>query len=89
MARCDGPNCGAEIVWGETPDGRRQPFDREPSEKGNRVLLGRGPDRAPLALSLSLLSDDALGGALHEQVRAEAAYVPHHATCPDRDRFRR
>lgn len=88
MAECDGPNCDAQVVWAETPEGSRQPFDREPDPKGNRILIGRGPDKAPLALNLKVLSDDVLGGALHDQIRQEATYMPHHATCPDAEQFR-
>jgi hypothetical protein len=90
VAKCDGPNCDAEIVWAETPAGAKQPFDREPDPKGNRVLLGRGPDRPPLAIPASIVEGT---GALEAKVGAgeplldECRYVPHHATCPDRGRF--
>lgn len=76
MAKCDG--CGAAIVWAETLDGKRQPFDREPDEKGNRVLLGRGPVRPPLAIPSSNVVP----------CPEETLYMPHHAVCPDAERFR-
>jgi hypothetical protein len=82
-------------VWAETPEGRRQPFDREPDpEKGNRVLLGRGPLRAPLALPPTMLSmavphtPSAKKLALGWIRGTGVAYVPHHATCPEVERFR-
>jgi hypothetical protein len=85
--RCDGPNCGAEVVWAETLEGKRQPF--EPNPEGNRVLLGRGLERLPLALPLTQIEDDSgIGGFLHTRLREEAAYMPHHATCPDVERLR-
>ena len=87
MAKCDGPNCDADVVWAETPAGKRQPFDRAPAE-GDWILLGRGPEKAPLAIHRKLLTEDAAGGAVYEQIRKEAGYVPHHATCVDRDRFK-
>ena len=78
MAICNG--CGAAIVWAETADGKRQPFDREPDREGNRILLGRGPNRPPLALPLERI-DPHFGD---EQVKTLGAiYMPHHATCPN------
>lgn len=81
MAECDGPNCTAEVVWAETTDGRRQPFDRVPTEDGNRYLLGRGPNRPPLAVAVSAIDE---GGYDLRECR----YMPHHATCVDVERFR-
>lgn len=81
MAKCDGPNCDADVVWAETPGGGRQPFNREPSEEGNRYLLGRGPTRPPLAVAASAIDE---GGY---DLR-ECLYMPHHATCVDADHFR-
>jgi len=65
-------------VWAETPRGKRQPFDRKPNAKGNRILLGRGPDRPPLALPLECFNPQ-----IGEEQRAimGAIYMPHHATC--------
>lgn len=91
MARCDGPNCDAEIVWAETPEGKRQPFNREPDPNGNRVLVGRGPDRPPLALNAHEVADEAgwtRSDGLRRLREAEVLYMPHHATCVDRDRFK-
>jgi len=87
VASCKG--CGAAIVWAVTPEGKRQPFDRVPDSKGNRVLLGRGPDRPPLALPINVL----VGGPeeprnLNDGLRGQVAYMPHHATCPFVEDFR-
>lgn len=76
MAEC---GCGAQILWAETEDGKRAPFDREPDPSGNRVLLGRGPSRPPLAVPparVVMCPDDCL-------------YVSHFATCPDAAAYRR
>lgn len=87
MSKCDGPNCDADVVWAETPSGARQPFDREPAENGNRVLLGRGPNRPPLAIPASEFDPHNPTYDRPEWL-AGCLYVPHHATCPDRDRFK-
>jgi hypothetical protein len=80
VAKCDG--CGADIVWAETPSGAKQPFNREPDAKGNRVLLGRGPDKPPLALSRAAVDV----GRIYDE--GGIYYVPHHATCPEVESFR-
>jgi hypothetical protein len=76
--------CGAAMLWAETPDGNRQPFNPKPDPEGNRVLLGRGRDRSPLAVPVTALGDYEGAAPL-----SECFYMPHHATCPERDRFRR
>jgi hypothetical protein len=96
LAKCEGANCGADIVWAETPDGKRQPFDREPTPEGNRYLLGRGARRPPLAIPVANMGylrdvdrEDVTDGTGHNALEAmtEARYIPHHATCPDVARF--
>jgi hypothetical protein len=78
---CTGKDCVARIVWAETPNGKEQPFDRVPAFEGARVLIGRGPDRLPLAISPTAIAGEIdLRGAL---------YMPHHATCPNAHSFRR
>lgn len=90
MAKCDGPNCGEDVVWAETANGKRQPFNREPDPKGNRVLLGRGPDRPPLAIRADALDPDDIHEDGYTLSDLEAChYMPHHATCADVDQFRR
>lgn len=81
MAECRG--CGAQIVWAETPDGKKQPFDREPNDAGNRILLGRGPRTPPVAVPVGALMPES-GIAQLTLIR----YMPHHATCPEVKSFR-
>lgn len=87
MSVCDGKDCDAQIVWAENPATRTlQPFDREPTPDGNRVLLGRGPNRPPLAIDAKLIDPGPgmLGNAIDE-----CRYMPHHATCPNAEDYRR
>lgn len=83
MATCKG--CGKPVVWAETPDGHKQPFDREPNSEGNRILLGRGPHRPPLVLPLEHL-DPPYGQP--QVATMDCIYMPHHATCAKVDDFR-
>ena len=80
-------SCSAPILWAVTIAGRIMPLDAEPNPDGNVVPTGkRGRTRAGSAI----------------EVRVEAArqqtldvddpivrYMPHHATCPDADKWRR
>lgn len=79
--------CGAAIVWAETPDGNKQPFDREPNSAGNRVLLGRGPNTPPLAVPETFFDPEAK--ELDAEAFAKCVYMPHHATCPKAEEFRK
>lgn len=75
------------MLWAVTTNGKPQPFDPEPLEEpgsGDRVLVKRLED-APLALSMADLND---GIRLAAQRHGLAFYRPHHATCPERDRFK-
>lgn len=82
MATCR--SCGAQILWGITDcTGTAMPIDAEPSEDGNVVIVAdRIRGAAPLLRVLapgarSLLDDD------------EVRYMPHHATCPQGEKWRR
>lgn len=76
--------CGATMVWAVTVNGKNQPFDPEPAEKGNRALISRGRGEPPLAVALTDLGD---GLRLAAERHGIALYTPHHATCPERQRF--
>jgi hypothetical protein len=83
---CDG--CGATMLWAITVNGKPQPFNPEPIDTdpgtGDRVLIKRHGD-APLALRDTDLGD---GIRIAAKRHGLAFYRPHHATCPDRDKFK-
>ena len=85
MAKCGG--CGADIIWGETVGGKRQPFDREPNAGGNRLLVGRGPDEPPLVLIAGEVA--AYLPMPEQEALVGARYMPHHATCPNAEDYRK
>lgn len=71
-------SCKARIVWAITARGKRMPFDMAPTRDGNMVL-----ERSGLAESLLRARPVELMDLGVER------YMPHHATCPDADRWRR
>jgi hypothetical protein len=73
-------SCEAPIVWGKTRAGRAMPLDAEPDPAGNVVLLANGT-------AVVLTADEAAERRLTfpEEVRR----MPHHATCPQADEWRR
>lgn len=73
--RCRGKNCKALIVWTLSEKGVRQPVDLEPNPQGNLVLTVRG----------TVLLSHVAGLFDPPGVR----YMPHHATCPDAENFKR
>lgn len=77
-------SCGAPIFWARTSINPPQwmPLDREPSERGNVVIL----------------EDDELGierakvlkkGERETYPPATLKYLSHFATCPEAEKFRR
>lgn len=82
-AFCSARTCGAPVIWTTTKNGKHRPVDRDPHPEGNIVL----------------------GDVLEDGTRAETVltkaeragwqdgdgdrHMPHHATCPDAERFRR
>lgn len=88
----DGPHCSRckrPIRWAVTANGKLQPLDRDPDPKGNVVLLdelvfvakrgvhNRSHVLTKAELEPSLLADD------------RPRYMPHHATCPNVEEFRK
>lgn len=77
-------SCGAEIIWAITTRGKRIPLNAEPTMKGNMVIvddviaLEHGMSTPPLARAVSPMLEPG-------QVR----YLPHHAVCPEANRWRR
>ena len=72
-------SCGAEILWCYTPTGRRMPLDAAPATLDTPGVWLLEPDGRAYALS-EKNDRTILGGNLH---------VPHFATCPDADQFRK
>lgn len=78
-------SCGADVIWVANVNGNAQPFDRTPdSEKGTFVIVAAKPSL--FGIALSNLNEKARAAAKNNGVML---YVPHHATCPDRRRWRR
>jgi len=76
VSTCSGPTCGAEIVWGLTPEGKRVPLDAK-SEK--RYVLAPVFER----------DDPGFIAVVHdERAQLVDTFMPHHATCPDVHHFR-
>jgi len=70
-------SCDAPIIWAQTVRGRSQPIDAAPDPAGTLRLEAR-PGRPPLA---SVVSPRLRFGL---KLR-----LPHHATCPDRQAWKR
>lgn len=73
-AICTGPTCKARIRWARSATtGKAIPLDYEPTPRGTMVVTSSG-----MAASRSSVPDP-----------NAPAYMPHHATCPDAQVFRR
>lgn len=77
-------SCGAGIVWAVTTSGKRMPLDADPTPAGNVQTTVEPPHdvlRAEVLgpLEVELLDPDARAGLR----------MPHHATCPHADDWRR
>lgn len=73
-------SCGAAMIFAGTRNGRAMPVDRAPAPGGNVRLHNRD----------GLLEAEVLG-PLEQQLaedEGEQLHWPHHATCPDRDRWK-
>lgn len=75
--------CGAKMIWTVTVKGNPQPFDVEPVDGGDFILVKR-KDESPLALSMTHI-EPASRDILNES--KVARFMPHHATCPNRGDF--
>ncbi len=76
MSTCRG--CGAEILWGLTAKGARIPLDPKPEK---RVVLAPVFERDDLGFVKAVIHD--------ERAQVVDTFTPHHATCPEAERFRR
>lgn len=88
IARCSG--CDAEIRWVATKNAKPQPIDAEPNGKGNirfiEPVVYRATRRGPLR-AIEVIPKAELAGELFPDGRER--YMPHHATCPNVDEYRR
>jgi len=78
--------CGAKMVWALSINGRPQPLDAEPSEKGN-IFLDEETE-PPVA---RVLPKDVLEAWKREAERKKIPlrlYTAHHGTCPRAAEFR-
>ncbi len=67
-SKCKG--CDAPIIWFETPQGKRQPFDAKPMKRGQvNIWPNEDENWTPIVHMID-------------------TYMPHHATCPEVERFR-
>lgn len=82
MARCRG--CGREIRWAVSEAGKKMPFDIEPDPEEGTFFLIAHPQGSPSPLAIHRSKVDAF-----PEECDSIFYLPHHATCPDADRFRR
>lgn len=67
--------CHARILWVKTSSGRSMPLDAVPTSDGNVLLDDEGIAHVQ-GQSSSLFPGDTL-------------YMPHHATCPNVEEFRK
>lgn len=81
LAECEA--CKAHMLWALTPSGAKQPIDYRPSENGNVLLLQPSGLGELLAI---VLTGDTLNRA---RARGMDLRLPHHASCPNADEFRR
>jgi len=66
-------SCDGRILWARTPKGKLIPLDPLPDPRGNMVLEGT-------TARVATAADFPLDGP---------RYMPHWATCPDGEYFRR
>lgn len=78
-------SCNAEIVWAITEKGKHMPVDKDPSRKGNIMLVWRTNDEKPLAIYLNEAQIDAFKGSL----QAHRMHLSHFSTCKDADKWRK
>lgn len=81
--------CGAHMLWAVSVNGKPQPFDAEPSERGNVALDYKVEGEPPIArvvpaATLAVYREDA-----RRKGEVLKLYVAHHATCPRAREFHR
>lgn len=78
--------CRAPILWAITERGKAMPLDAEPDPAGNVILTGevRRTDHGSAPVAVVLGNTSELFGDPDT-----TRYMPHHASCPEAERFRR
>ena len=76
---CRARTCQARIVFATTEAGIHQPVDVEPTPGGNLII----------ALDGGQLRSRVDQGLLEPDTTPPDRWMPHHATCPEADQFRR
>lgn len=70
-------SCGAPMRWARTSNGKAMPLDAEPDDTGNVVIIDGH-------------AETHISAGRAEEVRpGMPRYMPHHATCPQADDWRR
>lgn len=98
-------SCAALIRWVRYPSGKKAPLDAKPTSRGNvlvdgsywpdgvpraRVLTQEELDQARGEVQLSLLESNVTTLGLPHAAQLEGhLFVPHFATCPHADRWKR
>ena len=80
--------CGAPILWVATVNGKMQPLDLDPNPDGNIRLIDtyRQTERGVLQKCRVIPKAELAGSLFGDD---EPRYMPHHATCPHAEQFRR
>lgn len=78
MAECR--TCQQPIRWAKTEGGRPIPLDPEPGLHGNIIIEDQGGEDVAVVVRPPDPAGDTLAGV---------KFVPHHATCPQADQWRR
>lgn len=79
MSRCR--SCDAEIFWVTTEAGKSMPLDALPSADGN-VMVSRPAGKPVAAVLAGLFLAEA-------RESGRVLYMPHHATCPQGEAWRK
>lgn len=77
-------DCGHEIWWGATVDGKAMPLDPRSTDTGNVILTGRRGRAKGRDLPEVKVLTDADRERLGDELENMARYVPHFATCRER-----
>lgn len=78
-------SCHQPILWAITPNGKNMPLDPVPDDKGSAVWARRYHPTGSLVLERI----DPIDQPTLAVTAGEVRYMPHHATCRDKDSWRR
>lgn len=79
-------SCGADVIWGRTPIGNLMPLNAEPNPDGN-VEAHEPPRSASYSNNAPMVIVAVHPGP--PLFTEHSIYMPHHATCPDADTWRK